>query len=500
MSATLTQDDLFGVQLEPWRIAETFDPQPDPYADDPCGWVGDRLGETLWSKQQEIMESVRDNRYTAVQSAHDTGKSYDASRLVAWWLDVHPVGEAFAVTTAPTQPQVNAILWREIRAAHRKGGLPGRITLDAHWYMGHDELVAYGRKPMDYADANQAMQAFQGIHARYVLVILDEACGIPKWLYDATDSLATNENSRVLAIGNPDDPASQFERVCRPGSGWHQIAISAFDTPAYTGEDVPEALLEMLVSKTWVEERKKRWGQQSPLYQSKVLGQFPDVSDDTLIQPKWIREAQERDLSGTMIKDIGQFGGDVARMGSDETCVARKRGQHVRIVYGAHKQSTTETSGAFGNLIREVKLQAPMAVDADGLGAGVYDNLAEDDLPVSEFHGGASPIDGERFKNLRAERYWALREAFEAGEVDIDPDDDQLASQLSSMKWKLDRKGRIQIESKEDMRKRGMPSPDRADAVMMAWVRDALDLDTFLQANEEYRRSGITDDLTEKQF
>jgi hypothetical protein len=280
----------------------------------------------------------------------------------------------------------------------------------------------------------------------------------------------------------------------------HQIAISAFDTPAYTGEDVPEALLEMLVSKTWVEERKKRWGQQSPLYQSKVLGQFPDVSDDTLIQPKWIREAQERDLSGTMIKDIGQFGGDVARMGSDETCVARKRGQHVRIVYGAHKQSTTETSGAFGNLIREVKLQAPMAVDADGLGAGVYDNLAEDDLPVSEFHGGASPIDGERFKNLRAERYWALREAFEAGEVDIDPDDDQLASQLSSMKWKLDRKGRIQIESKEDMRKRGMPSPDRADAVMMAWVRDALDLDTFLQANEEYRRSGITDDLTEKQF
>ena len=157
----------------------------------------------------------------------------------------------------------------------KKAGLPGRITLDAKWYIGN-ELVAYGRKPADYDPA-----AFQGIHARYVLVIIDEAGGVPKSIFDAVDALATNIDARVVAVGNPDDPASHFATICKPGSGWHVETISAFDTPAYTGEKVPEELLPLLVSPEWVEERKLRWGVTSPIYQSKVLGEFPDISDDT---------------------------------------------------------------------------------------------------------------------------------------------------------------------------------------------------------------------------
>jgi hypothetical protein len=118
--------------------------------------------------------------------------------------------------------------------AHRKAGLPGRTTLDAKWYIGN-ELVAYGRKPADYDPA-----AFQGIHARYVLVIIDEAGGVPTSIFDAVDALATNVDARVVAVGNPDDPASHFAVICKPGSGWHVETISAFDTPAYTGEKVPE--------------------------------------------------------------------------------------------------------------------------------------------------------------------------------------------------------------------------------------------------------------------
>jgi hypothetical protein len=140
----------------------------------------------MWSKQQEIAESVVEHRYTAVKSCHDSGKSFTASRLAAWWLDVHPPGEAFVVTTAPTTAQVEAILWREIGKAHRKGDLAGRITLDAKWYIGQ-ELVAYGRKPADYDQA-----AFQGIHARYVLIIIDEACDVPK-------SLSCRSTAVVLA-------------------------------------------------------------------------------------------------------------------------------------------------------------------------------------------------------------------------------------------------------------------------------------------------------------
>jgi hypothetical protein len=105
---------------------------------------------------------------------------------------------AFVVTTAPTTAQVEAILWRYIGGAHRTGILPGRVTLDAKWYIGQ-ELVAYGRKPADYDQA-----AFQGIHARYVLVIIDEAGGVPKSIFDAVDALATNVHARVVAVGNPD--------------------------------------------------------------------------------------------------------------------------------------------------------------------------------------------------------------------------------------------------------------------------------------------------------
>jgi hypothetical protein len=110
---------------------------------------------------------------------------------------VHPPGEAFVVTTAPTTPQVEAILWRYMGNAHRKAGLPGRITLDAKWYIGN-ELVAYGRTPADYDPA-----AFQGIHARYLLVIIDEAGGLPKSIFDAVDALATNVDARVVGVGNP---------------------------------------------------------------------------------------------------------------------------------------------------------------------------------------------------------------------------------------------------------------------------------------------------------
>ena len=130
-----------------------------------------------------------------------TDKSHGASRAVAWWLDTRD--DPFATTTAPTTKQVHAILWRYIGQAHRKGNLPGRITLDDEWYMGPGgkELVAFGRKPADHDQS-----AFQGIHALNPLILVDEACGVPKSIFDAVDALATNSNARVLAIGNPDDP------------------------------------------------------------------------------------------------------------------------------------------------------------------------------------------------------------------------------------------------------------------------------------------------------
>jgi hypothetical protein len=144
-----------------WSVfADLLDPPENPYVRNPVGWVTSTLGEFWWSGQHRMAQSVVENRYSAFKASHDVSKSHTMSRLALWWIDVHPPGEAFVVTTAPTTPQVEAILWRYMGNAHKKAGLPGRITLDAKWYIGN-ELVAYGRKPADYDPA-----AFQGIHAR----------------------------------------------------------------------------------------------------------------------------------------------------------------------------------------------------------------------------------------------------------------------------------------------------------------------------------------------
>jgi hypothetical protein len=472
--------------------------EDDPRKADPVGWIQERLGEFIWSKQRTVCKSVRDHRYTAVPSAHGTGKSYIASRIVSWWLDVHPVGEAFVVTTAPTSPQVRAILWREINRAHRKGNLDGYITQGEvpEWKMG-GELVGWGRKPADYVDSAQAATAFQGIHARYVLVVLDEAGGIPEWLWDAVDTLVTNDDARVLAIGNPDDPASHFEEVCRPGSGWNVEQISAFDLPAFTGEKVPEELHQRLTGRKWVEERAKRWGVGAPIYISKVLGQFPEVGEDTLISPKMIRDAIARNLPGI---ETGRYAGDVARLGKDKSVVYMNRGGKIRKVLELHKTTTMETAGKFKKIIESRAISVPMWIDTNGLGAGVYDRMKEQELPVHPFNGSEKSSDPNKYKNKRAEAYWTMKELMEDGLIDLDELDDDLQAQLGVIKWKNDSTGRIQIESKEDIIKRLKVSPDYADAAVMSVLEIGMEnLDEFLELLKRNKTGSITKGLLEAQ-
>ncbi|HEY9472225.1 MAG TPA: hypothetical protein VIS06_00065, partial [Mycobacteriales bacterium] len=247
------------------------------YAHDPVGWVHGRLHQTVWSRQGEIMQAVHDHRRTAVRSGHGVGKSHTASLTACWWLDTHPPGEAFVVTTAPTAAQVRAILWRYIRRNHKRGNLPGRVN-QTEWLID-EELVAFGRKPAD-----QDEDAFQGIHARFVLVIIDEACGVPEQLWIAADALTTNADCRLLAIGNPDNPASHFRKVCQAGSGWHTLSISAFDSPNLTGEQVPAEVGLALVGREWVEEKAREWGVDNPLYRSKVLGEFSTDAPNQVVR------------------------------------------------------------------------------------------------------------------------------------------------------------------------------------------------------------------------
>ena len=443
-------------------------PEPAPYLDSAADWVRDILKEEIWSAQEQICQSVAANRYTAVKACHGPGKSFIAARIGCWWLNVHKLGDAFLVTTAPSWPQVQAILWREIRRAWRIGRLPGRITLECQWYMGEgrsdEELIAMGRKPADYNE-----QAFQGLHARYILIVIDEACGVPETLWTAVMTLMTNENARVLAIGNPDDPGSYFANVCKPGSGWNVISISAFDTPNFTGETIPDDMAENLVTPLWVEDRRRDWGEGSPLWQAKVLAEFPDISDEYLITPSMIQKGIDTDLPGI---EKGRYGADVSRMGVDKTVVYRNRGGVIRYVDSWGMLDTMKTTGKFKLILdQHHRTNRPnMVIDIIGLGSGVFDRLREMGYPASPFNGAERAYRPDKFKNRRAEIYWTFRDNLENGNIDLDPDDLLLQEQLQNIKWWVDSSGRIQIESKDDMRERGVKSPDRADACVYSTV------------------------------
>ncbi len=441
------------------------------YADNPVGWVRERLRQVVWSKQREIMLSIRDNRRTAVRSCHGVGKSHTASLVAAWWLDTHPPGEAFVVTSAPTFAQVRAILWRYIRRVHRRGKLAGRVN-QTEWHM-EDELVAFGRKPADHDES-----AFQGIHARYVLVILDEACGIPEQLWVAADALTTNADCRILAIGNPDNPASHFRKVCLPGSGWHVIGISAFESPNLTGEEVPDAVAQALVGREWVEEKATEWGEDNPLYKSKVLGEFSEDAPNKVVRASDVARCRIDPETKPTAADLEpiELGVDVGG-GGDETVIRERRGRRAGREWRAHTDRPEKIAPMVIAAIKESGATT-VKVDSIGVGFGVIGelrNLAAQGKHKAHIIGvnvGEKSSKPDKYKNLRAEIWWDLaRGLSERGGWDLSTMDnaDTTVAQLLEPLWQADAQGRIQVEPKDEIRKRLGRSPDNADALLLAF-------------------------------
>lgn len=445
------------------------------YGAHPVRWVEERLHQTVWSKQREILNAVRDHRRVAVRSGHGVGKSWTAALIACWWLDTHPPGEAFVVSTAPTFSQVRAILWRYIRKHHRAGQLAGRVN-QTEWLID-DELVGYGRKPAD-TDTD----GFQGIHARYVLVVLDEACGIPEQLWTAADALATGPDCRIIAIGNPDNPASHFRRVCTPGGVWHQMAISAFDSPNLTGEDVPAEMAAALVGREWVEEKAKEWGEENPVYRSKVLGEFSEDGPNQVVRGSDIarcrmawdtRPPADRFLPVELGVDVGG--------GGDETVIRERRGFQAGREWRAHTDRPEQIAPLVLRAIRESGATA-VKVDSIGIGFGVIGELrnaggrGEHQAHVIGVNVSESASEPDKFMNLRAELWWSLgRGLSESGDWDLATMDnaDTTVAQLLEPRWGVDPKGRIRVEPKDEIKKRLGRSPDNADALLLAFYAGA---------------------------
>lgn len=454
------------------------------WSGDPVSWARDRLREHMWSKQREIMDALRDHRRVAVRSCHGVGKSHLASRAAAWWLDTHEPGTAFVVSTAPTFPQVRAILWRYIRQAHKRGNLIGRVN-QTEWLID-EELVGYGRKPADHDES-----AFQGIHAKHVLVILDEACGIPKQLWVAADALTTNTGCRILAIGNPDNPATEFNHVC-DSDLWHVIGISAYESPNLTGEEVPPELAELLISAEWVAEKALEWGEDNPLYLSKVLGVFPKDDPNKVIRWSHLvncRQPTDEEPTPEQLLPV-QLGVDVAGGGRDETVIRERRGMVAGREW-THREDDSEAVASHIVDAVEASGATSVKIDSTGIGWGVVGlvrkelkargitrcevvpvNAAEKPSAPPAEAGAGRPVEG--FLNTRAEMWWLGRELSRTRAWDLSSmsNADQTVAQLAEPTWSIDAPtGKIKIESKDDVISRLGRSPDNADALLLAYYQ-----------------------------
>jgi hypothetical protein len=389
------------------------------------------------------------------------------------------------VSTAPSAHQVHAILWEEIRGLHGSLKLPGRALLNDTWTIG-DRLVAFGRKPPDAAKGSDFdPSTFQGIHRPGgVLVIIDEAGGVPEWLWNAAETITTTDNSRILAIGNPDNAGSHFAKVCEPGHpGWEQLKISVFDSPNYTGEEVPPEVAAALTPRSWAAERLAEWGEDNPLYVSKVLAEFPSDNPQQVVPSGALAACRIPELRSAAELAPVELGVDVGG-GSDLTVVRERRGVRA----GRRWAVRTSDPEAASRLIRDAICESgavSVKVDATGVGWGItgllrdWGRRGDHQAQVHAVMVGEKSSEPEKYANLRAELWWVIgRMGSQRQEWDLSQMQaaDTAAGELLLPRWKPDAKGRVLIEAKDDIRARtGGKSPDDADALLLAYYvpRDA---------------------------
>jgi len=463
------------------------------YRDDPVLWAEEELGLVLWSKQKEILNSIAKNKRTAVKSCHSIGKTFLSAVASAWWVTTRQ--DCIVQATAPTYNQIHALLFEEIRKLHLSHNLRGRVTLGDKWLAAvtvdgrtTDQLIGEGRKP-----ANENIHGFHGTHRPDgVFVIADEGCGIPVTIFTGAEAITTAAFDRILTVGNPDDPNTEFGRIFREGENlWNLITVSAFDTPNFTGEAEElrkrykndpaklaqvERLLKGMPQHQTIADQAEMWGIDSPRYLSKVLAQFPLTSVDSLFTAAEIEigRACVMEETHTPFRVIGV---DVARYGADRTVVIMNTDGHIEILDVYTTMDTMEVAARVHKLAIENDVDQ-VRVDGIGVGGGVVDRLvalaasAEAPYVVVEMTAGARAPDRTIHRNSRAYWYDSLKYQLKNGTIDL-PDGIKgsdamiLLQEMTGIRYSYPN-GVMQIESKEDIRKRGDKSPDFVDALVMA--------------------------------
>jgi hypothetical protein len=463
----------------------------DRYRADPVAFFREILGVDPWSKQVEILEAIRDCPRVAVKSGHKVGKSHSIAGIALWFYCSFE--DARAVLTSTTSRQVDQILWRELSMMRSRGGrclackledpeghritkpCPHSALIDGDLGM----LARTGLKSEDFREivgftAREA-EAVAGISGRNLLYLPDEASGIAQAIFEAMEGNRAG-GARLAMFSNPTRNEGEFYDAFHSKSGLYKtITISSEESPnVQAGRIVVPGLAE----RSWIEEKKIEWGEQSPLYAVRVKGEFAEREEGKIFSIHAITAAEQR---WSETPDAGRLYIGVDPAGEsgtgDDSAFAVRRGLKVIMLRRLIGLNEDQHLVQILSLIKTYALprETPVVVlDREGsIGsslAGKLRGFVDTPAPAFEFVGVRASDRAARNPAIYDRARDELVANVEAWMRDGGalPEDSKLEQEMHAFEWRQAVNGRLKVTPKDVIKKMIGRSPDGFDAVALS--------------------------------
>lgn len=438
-------------------LANPFFAFRERYYSAPVQFVREVIGADPDEEQQRLLNAVaRGERRVAVRSGHGVGKTTVLAWLIIWWICTRFPQKT--VCTAPTSDQLFDALAAEVKSWIQKLPQPLQESLEVL-----TEKISLKAAPTQSfisfrTSRPEKPEALAGVHAENVLLICDEASGIPDPVFEAAAGSMSGYSATTVLAGNPVRTSGLFFDCFHALRDlWFRVHISCVGHPR--------------VDPDFVEDIRRRYGENSNAYRVRVLGEFPLADDDTVIPFELMESALMRDVKPLVVQPI--WGLDVGRFGSDPSALARRRGNV--LIRPVEEKRGLDTMQVAGWVKREYDDANPsdkpseILVDVIGIGAGVLDRLVELRIPARGINVSESPtIFDEKYLNLRAELWFKGRDWLQRKDCNL-ANDEKLGAELVAPRFTIKSNGKMQIESKDDLKKRipKIGSPNKADAFLL---------------------------------
>jgi hypothetical protein len=393
----------------------------------------------------------------AVASGHGVGKSACVAWIILWLMSTRV--DCRGIVTANTEGQLSTRTWPELAKWHN-------LAINKHWFEWTATRFSYAKYPEDRKKnycfdavpwSEHRSEAFAGLHneTSAVCYIFDEASGVPAKISEVASGGLTDGEPFWLKFGNPTEASGDFfECFHRLRHLWLTLHVNSLDV--------------RITNKRYLQELLEQWGPDSYEYRVRVMGQFPLESATQLIATYLVDDAEKREV----VLDKEQpliLGVDVARFGDDRSVLFFRRGMDARSIapIAFSKMDTAQTTARVVEAAHAFN-PAHIVIDGVGVGGGVVDRLKLLGFRILDINGGARADSPKRYFNRRAEMWVRMRDWLQGG--GCIPEDKYLRPDLIAPEYKYSSSQQIHLERKEDMKRRGLGSPDFGDALALTFA------------------------------